>query len=152
MSSAGLTNGAFYSHFESKDDLVSAVLSDALEQRLRYQFSDVIGCREHIRDYLSSRHRDRAGSGCPTAALVADVARHSKVTREIFTKKISQIFSLMAAHLRTGTAAERDRRAIAIYGLIVGSLQLSRAVTDRKMSDDILDSAIEAALILAGER
>src|ERR1700749_1929409 len=38
MSDAGLTNGAFYNHFESKEDLVQAVLANALdrrEQRLR---------------------------------------------------------------------------------------------------------------------
>ena len=31
MTEAGLTNGAFYTHFESKEDLVRAVLLDALE-------------------------------------------------------------------------------------------------------------------------
>ena len=30
MSDAGLTNGAFYTHFESKEDLVRAVLLNAL--------------------------------------------------------------------------------------------------------------------------
>src|SRR5215472_3243388 len=33
MAEAGLTNGAFYTHFESKEDLVRAVLLDALIRR-----------------------------------------------------------------------------------------------------------------------
>ena len=35
MSDAGLTNGAFYVHFDSKEDLVRAVFTDALERRDR---------------------------------------------------------------------------------------------------------------------
>src|SRR5215472_11275166 len=33
MAGAGLTNGAFYNHFESKEDLVEAVLMNALGGR-----------------------------------------------------------------------------------------------------------------------
>jgi len=33
MSEAGLTNGAFYTHFASKEDLVQEVLTDALTRR-----------------------------------------------------------------------------------------------------------------------
>ncbi len=75
MTDAGLTNGAFYTHFESKEDLVQAVLLNALdrrEERLRTVASDNAGLETMIRDYLSPRHRDRPGGGCPTAALVAE--------------------------------------------------------------------------------
>src|ERR1700749_4407067 len=74
MSAAGLTNGAFYTHFESKEDLVRAVLVDALDRRelrLRGNLEDKRGLETTVRDYLSPRHRDSAGTGCPTAALVA---------------------------------------------------------------------------------
>src|SRR5579872_209158 len=70
MSAAGLTNGAFYSHFESKEDLVRAVLLNALgrrEQRLRANLEANAGLETTLRDYLSTRHRDGSGSGCPTA-------------------------------------------------------------------------------------
>ena len=88
MAEAGLTNGAFYTHFESKEDLVRAVLLDALtrrEEKHRANLQNSIGLESVIRDYLSARHRDGAGSGCPTAALVAEIARHPKKTRAAFT-------------------------------------------------------------------
>jgi TetR/AcrR family transcriptional repressor of nem operon len=154
MSAAGLTNGAFYAHFESKEDLVRAVLSDALDRReqgLAGNLKANAGLEKSIRDYLAPRHRDNAGAGCPTAALVAEIARHPEGTRDIFTGKAEQIILLIAAQLRTGSTAERRRKAMAIYGMMVGALHLARAVKDRKFSDEMLESAIEGALSLAGE-
>jgi AcrR family transcriptional regulator len=155
MAEAGLTNGAFYTHFESKEDLVRAVLLESLtrrEEKHRANLQSSIGLESVIRDYLSARHRDGAGSGCPTAALVAEIARHPKQTRDAFTGKISDIIALMAAQLREGTPEQRRSNAVAIYAAMVGALQLARAVNDRKLSDEILENAVDAALKLAGER
>jgi TetR/AcrR family transcriptional regulator, transcriptional repressor for nem operon len=155
MSEAGLTNGAFYTHFESKEDLVQAVLLNALgrrQQNLRAALEADTGAATAIRDYLSPRHRDSAGTGCPTAALVAEIARHPRKTRDAFTGRITEIIALMASQVRADSDAERRRRAIAIYGMMVGALQLARAVNDRDLSDEILENATDAALALAGER
>ncbi|UPT94660.1 TetR/AcrR family transcriptional regulator [Bradyrhizobium barranii subsp. apii] len=155
MAEAGLTNGAFYTHFASKEDLVRAVLLDALErreQRHKDNLENGVALETVIRDYLSPKHRDRAATGCPTAALVSEIARHPKATREAFTGKMSDILALMAAQMPEGTPAERRRRAIAAYATMVGALQLSRAVSDRQLSEEILENAVEAALALAKGR
>ena len=155
MSDAGLTNGAFYTHFDSKEDLVQAVLANALdrrEERLRAVAADNAGLETMILDYLSSRHRDRPDDGCPTAALVAEVARHPKATRDAFTAKVSTFIELIATQISAGSAEARRRNAVAIYGLIVGTLQLARAVNDKKLSDEILESGVTAALALAENR
>jgi TetR/AcrR family transcriptional regulator, transcriptional repressor for nem operon len=131
------------------------VLVDALDRRergLKANLEAKVGLEKSIRDYLTVRHRDNAGSGCPTAALVAEIARHPDETREVFTRKAEEIIALIAAQLTDGSAAERRRKAMAIYGAMVGSLQLARAVTDKTLSDEILQSAIEGVLALAGER
>ena len=152
MSAAGLTNGAFYLHFDSKEDLVRAVLGDERERGLESNLRGNVGLEESVRNYLAPRHRENAGSGCPTAALVAEIARHPAKTRDVFTKKVEEIIELVADRLRDSSAARRQRKAMAIYGMMVGSLQLARAVNDRKLSDEILQNAIESALTLAGER
>jgi AcrR family transcriptional regulator len=153
MSEAGLTNGAFYTHFASKEQLVRAVLNDALtrrEERHKANLENGVALETTIRDYLSTRHRDRAGTGCPTAALVAEVARHPKATRDAFTGKVADIIGLMAEQIKRGSAKERRSKAIAIYSIMVGALQLARAVNDRKLSDEILENAAEAAVTIAG--
>jgi TetR/AcrR family transcriptional repressor of nem operon len=155
MSDAGLTNGAFYVHFDSKEDLVRAVFTDALERRdrgLQGNLERNESLKETIRDYLSVRHRDHAGSGCPTAAMVAEIARHPEETQDVFTTSVERIVLLIADRLRNGSMAERRRKAIAIYGMMVGSLQMARAVNNTKLSGEILENALEGALALAGER
>lgn len=155
MSDAGLTNGAFYNHFESKEDLVEAVLVNALGGRkvgLRANLEAGKSLEETIRDYLSARHRDDPGGGCPTAALVAEIARHPKPTRDAFTGKIMEIVDLIATRAGKGSLRERRKRAMAVYGLMVGALQLARALNDRKLSDEILDSAAGYALAIVNGR
>ena len=78
MSDAGLTNGAFYAHFASKEDLVANVLADQLRaqrQRFDTQPPDRSGLEAIIRAYLSPEHRDQLADGCPSAALLDEIAR-----------------------------------------------------------------------------
>ena len=122
------------------------------EERHKANLENGVAVETVIRDYLSTRHRDRADTGCPTAALVAEIARHPKATRDAFTGKISDIIALMAEQIRQGSAAERRRKAITIYSTMVGALQLARAVNDKQLSDEILENAVETAIAIANER
>jgi TetR/AcrR family transcriptional regulator, transcriptional repressor for nem operon len=151
MAEAGLTNGAFYAHFDSKEHLVREVLSSlGFNNRLSKAEARGAGLEDAIREYLSPSHRDDPGRGCPTSALVAELARHSRTTRDAFTGKVGGVIELIAAGLRAGTAAGRWRKAAAIYGLMVGTLQLARAVNDSKLSDEILQSGADEAIALVG--
>src|SRR5947209_11584269 len=70
MADAGLTNGAFYAHFASKEDLVANVLADQLRaqrQSLDAEPADRAGLAAFIRVYLSAEHRDHCADGCPSA-------------------------------------------------------------------------------------
>src|ERR1700761_1373687 len=77
MKAAGLTHGAFYAHFGSKQELEAAALASgqkASPGRLWGKGSRKIK-GSYTDRYLSPRHRDNPGDGCITAALVAEVAR-----------------------------------------------------------------------------
>src|SRR3954452_17955246 len=78
MSDAGLTNGAFYAHFKSKEDLVANVLAEQLRvQRKRFRAapSDRAGLEPLIGACLSPEHRDESAAGCPSAALPDEIDR-----------------------------------------------------------------------------
>src|SRR5947199_3773962 len=91
MSDAGLTNGAFYAHFASKEDLLANVLADQLRAQ-RHSFdaqpSDRAGLEAFIRSYLSPEHRDHCADGCPSAALLDEIARRPAASRQVYTAEL----------------------------------------------------------------
>ncbi len=151
MQDAGLTNGAFYAHFKSKQDLVEHVLADALDRRniAVAKILNVGGNIEAvIRGYLSPRHCANAEQGCVTAALISEVSRHPKSTRAIHTQKIESFIKLIAPHMLGKSASDRRLAAYSLFGILIGSLQLARVGTDPALSKQILEGGISAALLL----
>ena len=151
MSDAGLTNGAFYAHFKSKEDLVANVLADQLRaQRQGFDGlpSDRAGLEAIIRAYLSPEHRDQCADGCPSAALLDEIVRRPATTRQVFTNEQLATADEIAARLDPTDAAGARTDALTLLGLMVGTLQLSRALTDRDLSDQLLERGVETALKL----
>ena len=155
MSDAGLTNGAFYAHFASKEDLVANVLADQLRAQ-RQNFDSQPPAREgleaFIRAYLSPEHRDQRADGCPSAALLDEIARRPAATRQIFTDELLATADDIAARLDRTDADAARTDALTILGSMVGTLQLARALTDPKLSDQLLTRGAEAALKLLDDR
>lgn len=152
MKKAGLTNGAFYAHFKSKEDLVREVLVATFDfqiQMLTEAQKHGLKLEDVIRDYLSPKNRDKTEEGCPAAALLAEVTRHSKPTRKVFSEKVDQLLDLFSSQIKENDSKKRERKAISIYAQLIGSLQLARLETDNEKSNLILRSGIEAALELA---
>jgi TetR/AcrR family transcriptional regulator, transcriptional repressor for nem operon len=151
MSAAGLTNGAFYAHFESKDDLVANVVADQLATQRTVLSSLPAGqgaLEEFIRDYLAPRHRDQPSTGCPSAALLDEIGRCDDAVRDSYTEGMQSIVDVIAAHLSPHDPSAARTRALGLFTLLVATLQLARAVSDRKLSDDILESGIRNAQTL----
>jgi TetR/AcrR family transcriptional repressor of nem operon len=151
MSDAGLTNGAFYAHFASKEDLVANVLADQLSaqrQRFEAQPPGRAGLEAFIRAYLSPQHRDQSADGCPSAALLDEIARRPAATRQVFTDELLGTADDIAARLDRSDAETARTDALALFGFMLGTLQLARALTDRDLSDGLLARGVEAALRL----
>ena len=155
MSDAGLTNGAFYAHFKSKEDLVANVLADQLRtQRQGFDGlpSDRAGLEAMVRLYLSPQHRDQCADGCPSAALLDEIVRRPAATRQVFTDEQLATADAIAARLDPTDPEAARTDALTLLGLMVGTLQLSRALTDRDLSDQLLARGVETALKLLDDR
>jgi len=155
MTDAGLTNGALYGHFTSKEDLVANVLADQLRaQRHSFdaQASDRAGLEAFIRSYLSPQHRDQCADGCPSAALLDEIARRPTTTRQVFTDELMGVIDDMASRLDPTDAEAARTDALTIFGMMIGTLQLARALTDRDLSDQVIARGVETALMLLYDR
>jgi AcrR family transcriptional regulator len=150
MADAGLTNGAFYSHFASKDALVRESVEVAFEglQEDLVRVARQGGLEAVLRQYLSAEHRDNPGSGCPSAALLPELGRHSEDIRKSYTARFNAFVECIAEYLPATGPENKERVARALFGLAVGSLQLARAVSDQHLSTEIMEGAIQAGLQL----
>ena len=153
MADAGLTNGAFYAHFASKDDLVATTVADQLrEQRETYWQQPGAGVEELVRGYLSIRHRDDPEHGCPSAALLDEIGRCPTSTKQAYTEGMLSIADEIASRIAPDDPQSARATTLSLFALLIGTLQISRALADRQLADELLERGIENALALvAGE-
>ena len=146
MADAGLTNGAFYAHFDSKEDLVASAVADQLrEQREAFSTQSL---EEIVRGYLSIEHRNDTEGGCPSAALLDEIARSSDAVRRAYTDGQVAIIDDVAARLAPDDPQSARAQVLGVFALMVGTLQVSRALADQPLADEVLEQGIHNALAL----
>jgi TetR/AcrR family transcriptional repressor of nem operon len=134
MKAAGLTHGAFYAHFASKEELQAAAVAYGQKVSLgRLQLREGKKNKGPFAPdrYLSQSHRDNPGDGCTMAALSQEVARSTPELKAAFEQGFEEIIS----------ASGRNREeAIFRLAAMIGGVVLARAVQDPRLSDEILSS------------
>ena len=149
MKEAGLTVGGFYKHFRSRDELVGEAVRTAFGRMKRRLDADAKAGRppshaKLVDDYLTEEHRDHPGSGCAFSALTAEIARGDKRTRALATEQIRDNFQLIASLLPGKDRRAARSKAILTFSALVGAMSLARAVSDEKLSREILKTVAGA--------
>jgi TetR/AcrR family transcriptional regulator, transcriptional repressor for nem operon len=150
MKAAGLTHGGFYGHFKSKEDLVAQACARAV-LRMRQNWTIVIDqaagdpLEALAATYLTPKHRDGAGRGCPMAALGSEIARQAPPVRRAFTEELRPFLDYLSRNVQGNSNNLRRQKALATYAGLVGALIVSRAVDDPDLSNEIL-SAVAATM------
>ena len=152
MKDAGLTNGTLYAYFSSKDHLVATAVAD----QMRAQHEGIVaqaapgraGLEQIIRWYFTPDQRDNVADGCPNAALLDEIARSTDPTRQAYTDGALVLIDGFAARLAPHDPPSARLKALSLLGMMAGTLQLSRALTDRQLADQLLEQGIRNALAL----
>lgn len=129
---AGLTHGALYAHFASKDELALEALGAGLEQSQAVLFSNttegVPDLNKFLDFYLSVDSRDNPGGSCAMAASLSDVARHDKAMSARFSEGFLVLVRAFERHLAQAMpAAAAMDQALAAVAALVGGLAMARA-------------------------
>lgn len=151
MKASGLTHGAFYKQFASKEDLVDKAIAHAFEDPAAHSpagLEEPAGDHEAARrtlieQYLSVWHRDHAGDGCPVSGFAADLGREpdqAARSRHVYINGVRN----RAARLATG-----DDDGMAQLCTMVGALVLARATRGNPISEELLQAA-RTALTVSG--
>src|ERR1043166_9404072 len=154
MADAGLTNGAFYAPCASKEHLVASAVAEQLREQ-RESFSalppDGAGVEQFVRDYLSVQHRDNPQCGCASAALLDEIGRSTETIKRAYTDGVLVEIDDIAARLAPDDPQSARVKTLSVFALMVGTLQLSRAMADRELADEVLEQGIQNALALFGD-
>jgi TetR/AcrR family transcriptional regulator, transcriptional repressor for nem operon len=150
MEGAGLTQGAFYKQFASKDDLAAQASRRALESAF-HRWSAAAAANPQnplgavIAFYLSMAHCAERMDGCPIVALGSDAARQGVDVKASFEAGIREYLELLGRWV--GDGDEPSGKAMAILSTMVGAVVLSRAVNDERLSKRFLQGAAESVLM-----
>jgi len=143
---AGLTHGAVYSQFGSKEAIAAEAVRLALSRskHLWDRMAERRGKKKVfpaiVEQYLSAAHRDHAGQGCVIAAIGSEIARQPRSVRDSFTREFKHSLEYLADLMRENTSPRNTEDAIAAFVTMVGALIIARAVNDETLSDLILKS------------
>jgi TetR/AcrR family transcriptional repressor of nem operon len=156
MKGAGLTQGAFYKQFASKDDLAAQASRRAMESATRrWSTAAATSCdplEAVLEFYLSPDHRGETADGCPLVALGADAARQSEEVRRPFEDGIRAHFEVLDELMDEAKSSNPSGKAMAILSLMVGAVTLSRLIKEENLSRGVLDAAAgEVRRIASGE-
>jgi|LauGreDrversion4_2_1035121.scaffolds.fasta_scaffold35795_4 TetR/AcrR family transcriptional repressor of nem operon len=147
----GLTHGAIYRHFESKDALAAAAITA--------DFDKIVGMLDGIREkggvlgdyfraYLAADHRDYFVWGCPVAPLAAEVGRTTAPVQAAFAAGLQRNIAAIAALSGIADSADAQRYAVSALATLSGAMAMARATRacDPETSDSILAAALHALL------
>ncbi|VVE49659.1 TetR/AcrR family transcriptional regulator [Pandoraea anhela] len=146
MRQAGLTHGAFYAHFSSRDALIEAAIAFMFEgslsrwQRVTEGVPPQQGLAAFIDHYLSVERMDQRPLGCPMAALAADVPRMSPAVQTVFSAGVRTLTQAMAEKLKAIDITDPETTARSMMNELVGAISLARCEPDRARSLSMLEA------------
>jgi len=148
MAAAGLTNGAFYAHFTSKEALVSDAVVAALEET-QAAIGERIRAAEPekrlealLSHYLDAKHVAHPEKGCAIAALGPELARRPDTTRAAINTALAKLIETIAEAVPEGPKKLEFARAI--FAIMVGTIQLARNSPESQVAQ-VLASGSDAA-------
>ena len=143
MQRAGLTHGAFYAHFPSRDTLVAEAIRTAAAASAAGPLADAHSLEECLAAYLAPEHLSHPERGCVIAALGGEGARQPAPVRAAFAEAVRGLLASIERKLHPLPAppapspAPSDE-ALRLVSAMVGAVLLARLVDDPALAQRLL--------------
>lgn len=150
MKDAGMTHGGFYAHFASREAMLAEAAdragaeANAASARIAADAAPQDALQALVCAYLSKAHLDNPDRGCPVAALGSEMPRQAPQVRRAATRRIKEMFDLVARHSPDRGKLEAYERALVTVSTMVGALVLARAVDDPRLSSAVRSAVLKA--------
>ncbi|OAN78635.1 TetR family transcriptional regulator [Sulfitobacter sp. EhC04] len=151
MKAAGMTQGAFYKQFASKEDLTvlasKRAMESATDKWAELEKSNPQDPLRAILDfYLGQDHLEMKMDGCPVVSLGSDAARQGAGVKASFEPGIKEYLSKIVEWIGEAEDEKTGPKAMTILSTMVGALLISRIVNDEEMATQFRQSAAESLL------
>jgi len=151
---AGVTSGAFYSHFGSKDNAFRVSLDAGLDEVIEtipkiQNESGEAWIQTFVDYYLGPAHRKDIACGCAMTTLSPEVVRAAPEVHAAYEAKMDEIIELVANGLDGDSKNERLCRAWALISVLIGGLTVARAVQTEEAAEKIASCISNAAVSVA---
>ena len=149
MKEAGLTHGAFYAHFASREAMLAEAAGRACAESAAVAAGVVASVpsgealSSMLRTYLSREHLEQAEMGCPLAALGSETPRQAPEVRRVTTRHIKEMIDFVARQSPDWGQPSAHERALVTIATMVGALMLARAVDEPALSDALREAALK---------
>lgn len=149
MKEAGLTHGAFYAHFTSREAMLAEAATRACAESAAVAANVVASVppdqalASMLRAYLSREHVAQVEIGCPLAALGSETPRQAPEVRRVTTRHIKEMIDLVARQSPDWGQPGAHERALVTIATMVGTLLLARAVDEPALSKSLCEAALK---------
>ncbi len=142
MGSAGMTGGAFYKHFSTKEDLLSEIVLAEIKRSTTLFAAKPDAAEspmEMLEKYLSLTHVKKPEKGCLLPALSAEIGHASEPVKQSFEDQIKQLVNELSPAF-----GDTDNTWAAL-SLCVGGIMLARAMKTEEAQQSLLDACKKGA-------
>lgn len=149
MKEAGLTHGAFYVHFPSREAMLEEAANRACAESAAATANVIASAppgqalASMLHAYLSQEHLAQIELGCPLAALGSETPRQAPEVRRVTTLHIKETVDLLARQAPDWGQPSAHERALVTVATMVGSLLLARAADEPALSNALRQAALK---------